>query len=537
MNQKLYRVFKHTGDFLERHSRLASATLLAFVFLMTLAQAAGKPFSNDEIFTWLPASLPTWRDVWNFYAQGADTNSPLCSLLVHAMLYFPSTPEIVTRIPFMLTFLVLCLCLFVFVQRRYPAAYALAALLAPVVVAFLFFYSTENRAYMLMLAGVAFAAVCWQSANQPGDTSRWSAVGLWFGMAFAVCAHSFAVFVFIPFALAQTLADRERRKVNVSIWLALLLFPLGLLPVIHGQLAASHAFRSSFFAKPHWFMLQQTYEYFFFSVTTCGAMLLFSVIALVLRDASAAHENATKYSGLTRPEIVFAVSLAFMPIYVLPASMVIGVYRPPYVLPALMGIVLCIIAVLAEWTRRQSALGAALFAVMLLVAIQKFISLRPWRTLTHPGQIHTRIAQSYNRQPWIQMADNSGLPVAVANMNLYVTCYYYCPAALRQRLSYITDLSLGSQYPDSLTVQVSSLRLKKFIPLTSIDWNTFSLAHHDFLLVTGSPFGEWLPSYLIRQPRSRVNIEFLGPQFEPENPEVYEVKLLSPTASASASSQ
>jgi hypothetical protein len=173
MINRLYRCSERAGNFLERHARLAAAILFAVVFFEALAQAAGKPFWYDEIFTWYAAALPGWSGVWKFYAQGADTPSPLPSLFVHGMMHFHSSPEIIARIPFILAFTFMCLCLYIFIRRRYPAGFALTALLAPVALPSFFYYSSESRAYALLLAGTAFATICWQSATSgPAHTPQ-----------------------------------------------------------------------------------------------------------------------------------------------------------------------------------------------------------------------------------------------------------------------------------------------------------------------------------------------------------------------------
>ena len=485
MSNPLYSLFERAGGFLEQHARLAAAALLALVFLAALAQAAGKPFGNDEIYTLFAAALPNWRAVWNFYAQGADTPSPLPSLVVHAMLRFPSNPEIATRIPFILAFLVMCLCLYLFLRRRYPAGYALAALIAPVILPFFFHYSTENRAYAFLLAGAGFAAVCWQAAQQPGKGSRWNTFGLWLGLAFAICAHAFAIFLFVPFALAQLVADLQKKKLSLPIWLVLLLFPVGILPVIHGELAASHAFRGSFFSKPGWAMLQQTYRSFFAdSYAVCATMLLFAIITLVMhRHAAAANPDASDRHGLTRAEIVFAVSLAIMPVWLLPAARLLGVYREPYSSPALFGIEFCVIAALAELSRRKIALGAILFTAVLFAVCAKTASLLHWRTLAHLQRVHTENVQAFNQQDWSRIVASSPLPIAMADTDLYMRSRYYWPESMQQRSWYLTDLAQANQYAHSTSAQISIIRSGKFVPLPSMDWAEFSARYPHFLLV------------------------------------------------------
>ena len=526
MSASLYRSFNRAGEFLERHASTAAAILFLFVILAGLAQASNKPLGNDEVYTYLAAALPGWSGVWGFFAHGADTPSPLPALFVHPLLHFSANTEIITRLPFDLAFAVMCLCLYVFMRRAYPAGYALAALIAPVVLPFFFYYSSEDRAYAFLLAGTAFAIVCWQAANQPG-ARKWSAAGMWLGLAFAICAHIFAIFLIVPFALAQIMADRERKRINVPVWTALVLFPLGILPVLHGELVASHAFRSSFFSKPSPAMLQSTYKSFFSQpYEACIALLLFAVFALLFYRAGAASEQQAAQRGLTRPEIAFAAALSFMPLYVVPAAMLLGVYREPYSLPALIGIVICVIAAVAELSHRQIALAAALFVSLLLAVCAKTASMVHLRTLAHPQRVHENIARAYDLQPWVQLAASSPLPVVMANPNSYTQARFYLPEAIQHRLWYITDLALIRRYPESSSTQISIIRTGKFVFLPSMAWEDFAARYPHFLLVNSSPEDAWLPGFLAQQPRDHIKIELLGPDFSGFS--VYDVQVLNP---------
>jgi hypothetical protein len=530
MTGKLYRLFDRAADFLERHSRLAAFALLAFVFLCALAQASGKPFWYDELCTYLSAALPGWSGVWNFYATGVDIPSPLPSLIAHAMLHFSSNPELVARLPFMLAFCVMCLCMFVFMRRRYPAGYALTVLLAPVSLPFFFFYSSELRAYALVLASAGLAMVCWQRGVQPSShraVTNWSLFGLWFALAFAICAHPFAIFLLVPFALAQLAADLQRKKPEFRVWIALLLSPLGVLPILHGEMLASRSYRGTFFSRPGWHMVRETSGLLLSPIAVCGAMLLFSILVLVMSRKNTPPGGSSPQSGLTWPETVFAISLALMPAYMMLACIPLGVYRAPYVLSALIGIVLCIVAALAELSNRQASLGAALLVALLLAISVRVGSFR-WHALAHPTRVHANFIREYDRQAWVKTVAASSLPVTIADPELYVQARYYWPAALQQRLWYPTSVAMFPRYPGSVTAQLTIMHTGKYFDLHTMDWAAFSARHPHFLLVTGSPQDAWLDSYLTHLSSSRVRIELLGSSFGA--PAVYDVQLLNPAA-------
>lgn len=530
MSQKLYEAFDRVGEILDRHSRITVLLFLVLIFLFALAQAAGKPFWYDELYTYLPASLPSWAAVWHFFSSGADTASPLPALLVHATLRFPLAPEISARIPFMLSFLVLCLCLYIFLRRRYPTSYAVAAMVAAAGFPALFYYSTEIRAYALMLAGVGIAMVCWQSLAQnhlKKTSANWCMAGLWLGLATAICAHDFAVFLFVPFSAAQLAVDTKRHRPDVRAWLALILFPVGLLPVIHGELRASHVYRATFWSQPHWSLAWETYTGYFINhnaVVIGEAFLLFAILVLLLRSYGGDLKIANTVSGLTRPETVFAVGLALMPIYVVPVAMRLGVYRPIYVLPTLIGIILCGVAAVAYLTRRQKAFGTALLAALLLPCATKSLISSPWHRLEHPNRIHSELARGYDSQSWVRLVAASSLPVVVSDHLLSLKSQFYWDASMRARLFDVTDMALVHAYPESETVQLTYIHTGKRLSLPVMGWNQYAEGHSDFLLVGDGDRLSWLLPYLLSQPRNHIRITLLGPGMA--GPAVYRVQLL-----------
>jgi hypothetical protein len=53
-------------DKLERYPVITAVLVLLFIFVTVLGQSAGKFLWFDELVTLNTASLPHWRDVWNF---------------------------------------------------------------------------------------------------------------------------------------------------------------------------------------------------------------------------------------------------------------------------------------------------------------------------------------------------------------------------------------------------------------------------------------------------------------------------------------
>jgi hypothetical protein len=519
-------VYTRIGDRLEGYAGWVAALQLCLIFVIALGQASLKLLWYDELITLGTASLPHWRDVWNFYATGLDTSGPLPSLIVHAALRLPFGPEISSRLPFMLAFLLVCLCMYTFVHRCYPLGYALAAMTCPLTL-FFFYYATEARSYAIMLAGAGFAMLCWQSAVS-GRNRPWSVLGLWFGLALAIFSHAFAVFLFVPFALAQLVRDFLRRKPDWAVWTALALFPAGFLPVLNGDRLANKVYGSTFWCKPELRFLVMSYRDFFNLGWTFIAVLLFFAVGVVLLHRQrplGSPEPETR--GFSAPEWVLVAVLALMPFYALPVSYLFQVYRPCYVEFFNLGMVVLFIGAVGEVARRSRTAGAALWALIMLAAM--YHSFDPFvkglHALIHPGRVNAQLRASYDNQPWVKLLEKSSLPVVAGDPLLYTKLDFYAQPELKQRLYFLTDIADVKEYPRSATAQLNFLSFGNRLSYRTMDIANFLPANPHFLLAMGGDPAIWLPPYLLGQVETgNVSLRLLGPTYYTEN--VYDVQFM-----------
>src|SRR6202789_441058 len=298
--QKAGPVLERIGEMVDRHAEVIMGVLLCLFFVALVGQASTDYLWYDELIVVRVAGLPHWHDIWNFYASGLDTIGLLYALVLHAALRLPASAEISARLPSIVAFLAMMLCTFMFVRRRYPAVYAFAMLL--LVATFpLFSFSVFAKSYGFEFAGLAFAMVCWQSDGD-GRGRLWSAVGVWCGLALAIYSHSFAIFLFVPFAAAQWLRDYRRKKVDWPGWAALVLFPAALLPVMRGMMRASKLYGSNFWSKPSSALMKQTYIDYF--VENWRFLLILLVASLIVSTVLAGREVMPRAErvGFSKPE-------------------------------------------------------------------------------------------------------------------------------------------------------------------------------------------------------------------------------------------
>ncbi len=525
--QKAVPVLERIGAKVEEHAGAAMSLLLILFFVALVGEASSIYLWYDELVVVRVAALPHWHDIWNFYASGLDTIGLLYALLIHPLLKLQASAEISARLPAMVAFLVMMLCSFVFMRRRYPAVYAFAMVLLLMSLPMLD-YAVFAKSYALEFAGVAFAMMCWQSAMD-GRNRAWNVVGLWFGLALALYSHTFAVFLFVPFAAAQGLRDYRRKSVDWPVWIALVSYPLALLPVLRGDLLASKLYGANFWSPPSSALMKQTYIDYF--VEDWRLLLILFVAAVLvtalLRERVTPVDSAQRVTtGFSLPEWAFVVMLTALPAYVLPASYLLHAYRADYVMSFAIGLAMLLVAVFAEHAQRSQAAGVVLLILFASVTLRKDLKTIPQglRTMAHPARVHAQLQARYDSEPWVKLLEGSDLPVLVGDHLLYTRLECYAPPELKQRLYFLTDIAEVKKYPLSETSQMNFLLFGKMLSYQTMDVGSFLPEHPRFLLAVGPMVGTlWLPAYLLNQEQEgNASLRLLGPDFTAPN--VYDVQ-------------
>src|SRR4029450_5632279 len=118
--------------------------------LLTCLIASRRLMWNDEFFTYYIAVLPHISDIWSALLSGGEQCPPFVHLITRASVTLFGVNHISIRLPEVLGFWVMSLCLFQFVSKRSSALYGSVAMLFPLVTA-AYHYATEARPYGLVL--------------------------------------------------------------------------------------------------------------------------------------------------------------------------------------------------------------------------------------------------------------------------------------------------------------------------------------------------------------------------------------------------
>jgi Dolichyl-phosphate-mannose-protein mannosyltransferase len=495
-------------ELLERRQVLAAMLLVAFIVLSALGSASHKSFTYDEQITYRTGRMPV-HQIWSFFSQGLDTTGPVTALIAHPALAMRQSPEIAERIPFILAFAVMCIGLWSFLRARYPAGFALAAMILPLEFATLTYFRTDARAYALMLCAAGAGMRLWQMASE-NKARPWSVLGLWFVLALGMSAHFFTVFLFVPLAAAQLVLDRDRRRIDWPVWAALLLFPLGWLPFAPGEMRAHALYAGSFWSKPTLANLSDAYEQMITPNWTILFVLGLFILCLALwrwRSGSRAVQCSVQpgYTGLRKAEWVLVLALLALPPIVWCAAHAIGAFHHYYTDSFAAGLIVAIAAAAAECSLRQKRAGLLFFVMIVSLVLSDNFSdaVDGFSALLDQGHAHEQNAMSFQAIDWVRSLNQSELPV-VADNAVYARLAFYGTPALAARSYALTNFSDAGKYPLALTDQNNMKLFGKRLGFQEEDILAFMQQHPRFLLVqqrTPFPY-EWTTDYLLEYAQS-----------------------------------
>jgi hypothetical protein len=119
---------------------------------------------------------PTVPDLFRAIREGADGQPPLYDLIVRGLRPVIVTDSLRVRLPSTIGFLLMGVCVSIFVRKRLPAVYAMLAALVAVRLAWS--YSFEGRAYGIVLSCVG---ISWRESAEAKTSRRncaWRTTGV-----------------------------------------------------------------------------------------------------------------------------------------------------------------------------------------------------------------------------------------------------------------------------------------------------------------------------------------------------------------------
>lgn len=482
---------------IERRRGLIITAFSAMFLAICALLAATKMMWYDELVTYYPATLPL-RDLLSFFNQALDVHTPTASILVKASMKMFGDGPVVDRLPMIAGFLIMCLAIYGFTARRLPPIYAIAAMIFPAVSG-VFYYATELRDYGIELGFAGVALLCWQDAA--GGRRRTIAVpGLFLGLIGAICCHYFAIFLLIPFGLAELARAWTQKRIDVPVWLAILLSPAVLLVFLHAIREGRLAYTADVWAKPG---LGQISNAYLTMLTPAFVPILAAAVIYFLL----APRFSRPAEGLSRPplaERVLVTALALAPAYVVPLSYLVGTYVLRYTLYSIAGISI-FLAFEMCWALKGDRVAALALSVALIGWFASKSATTLHGQMAENGGLRVALGEPYRQSPWMGAIKEGSLPVMATPAVFFLQLQQYAADAVRPRVVYAGDFDLARRFDHSANGETNLFRFRRMLPIRVEQFNDFVAAHPHFLLAADTSTPTWhLPALIERGAQLRL---------------------------------
>lgn len=460
---------------------ISGFTVLYAVFTYVLAKR--KPLWNDELYTYYIARLPVMTDVWGALMSGGEQLTPFFYLLTRASTALFGLNDFALRLPEMIGFWVMCVCLFFFVARRASNFYALLAAIFPLVT-YTYYYAFEARPYGLVLGFSALALLCWQSATM-NRFRPLSIICLALSLAGALSSHYYGIFAIFPLALGEAVRTTVRRRFDVPVWAA---FCLAITPlVLHLPLIQqARTYSGGFWAKPQWLDVPNFYSSMFFPTVLPLILLLFlsGVYQTVWRDKMPDESHTTP--KITPPifEVAAALGFIIIPIVcVILGKFVTGGFTDRYAVTAIIGFSILISFIAAKLNNNNILISIVL--VVCFVGCFRLLVLRETWSVERNSRAMTKIRL-------LQSKDVKQLPIVIADPHTFIEFNYYAPE-ISSRVVYLADpeISLRRIKQNSIERGMVDL-LKPWFGLNVTDYQSYVAARPRFLLCGDPQYFSWI---------------------------------------------
>ncbi|MCI0336972.1 MAG: glycosyltransferase family 39 protein [Acidobacteria bacterium] len=454
---------------------------------VTCILASRKLLWNDELYTYYISRLPSLTDVWAALSTGAEQIPPLFYVITRASLALFGTNNLTIRLPEVIGFWVMSLCLFRFVSKRSPAFFGFLAMLFPLFTN-AYNYAYEARPYGLVLGFSGLAMLSWQSATERVNRQI-SLIGLALSLAAAVSCHYYAVLIFIPLALAEAVRSYYLRRLDFPIWAALMLGATPLLGFLT-LLQRAMVYSSAFWSKTQWMSIPE-----FYYVLLAPAVLPLTIL-LALSSIFPATINTLRQNDKYPPhpylhEMAAALGLMAIPIIAVTLSMVItGAFTDRYALQAVIGVSI----VVAYGVRQLLGNRPVVAAILMLFLCVSFLSLGI-KSFTKIGEARKAQTQTVD---FLRSVGTSDLPIAVTDQHEFINLAHNAPPDIASRLVYLADPGKALYYLGHNSVEKGVVDLlKPWFHLPIEEYDRYIASRKEFLVYgSASHFLNWMLSDL-----------------------------------------
>ena len=449
--------------------------------------AATSPFTGNELFTFHIATLETYDTIWKALEAGADIHPPAYYLLAHAILQLIPSEHIALRAPALAGTLLGSACIFLFVRRRAGATFGIVALLLPFCAAQTKLLFGTARGYPLLFGFGMAALYCWQvSKESRGIVRALYCLGLGAALFMGIASHYYGVMMLAALATGEIAWSGSRRRVDKSVWAALVAggFALGLLwPIVVG----ASKYGAGYHTRPSWPALLQVYsELCRLDALPFVMALGFLVLLQFGRTTPADRITGTKEAPPPAHELVALAATSAIPMAgFIVALTVTNAFDARFFVPAVGG--MAILGVLQVSTRaREPAMVGGVVC----------LSLVSWFCLLQYSWFKTGLTLSERSKSYSQEIASdleaidpaSNIPIAIFEAEEFLRNAHSWPSNHGSRLHYVYGDTQGNSRPFH-----GVPALKPWTGLSIKEYTPFTTRHRQFLVHgDGGRYGRYL---------------------------------------------
>ena len=472
------RVSDEINAALNRHIRLVVVLFVLLFLACTIVQDIRKPMWVDEFYTLYTSRQATPAEIYKATIDGCDSML-LYDMTVHAILPVVRIDELAVRLPATLGFCCMIVFLLAFCRRRLPTDYAMAAALLACNAQLM--YSTEGRGYGVVLGCAAGALLCWQYAME-GRHRILAIPMLAFCAALMTAMHYYSIFFWIPLLLAEMARWRSSRKLDWAILAAMT--PVLFVLALHYQLIMAGApIQKHFFSPAQWSSIPACYIECFGTMMVCcifpaAVLAVFSTIP---------DDRSAKQSSLIPSEWVALGAFSLMPLCVIVlAKYSTHMFVSRYVLWAVPGVAILLVALLCRVARGRAVVGVSLLGLMVAYVAAAEVK--------HMLQKPELTKGEATLQSLASLPDGTE-PIVVADAHVFLELSYYAESRIQKRLVYPVNPALDLRYYGNDTSPLILQALSHYTKLRIVPYDEVVAAHPRFVLAA-LPIN-YMPWYLI----------------------------------------
>jgi dolichyl-phosphate-mannose-protein mannosyltransferase len=471
--QQLDRVAEAIREYSERRKVLLLCSVSIMYLVSTCLLASRKLMWTDELFTFYIARLPSVSDIWSALLTGGEQIPPLFHIITRISLSLFGVSELAIRIPEVVGFWVMSLCLFRFVAKRSSALYGFAAMLFPLVTK-AYSYAYEARPYGIVLGFAGVSLICWQSAVE-GHNRKLSLIGLTVSLAAAVSNHYYAVLLLLPLAVGEAVRSFSLRRLDLPIWAA---YGSGMTPILlFAPLIQQGRTQSAiFWAQPHWGQLTD----FYYSLLTPALLPLVGMLIVAAVYSTTHPTSASSLIQESRPtppfyEVAVAFGFVAIPVVaVLLAILVTGAFTNRYALASVIGF-----SIVFAFAAYRLLDGRAIIGASLVVLLCGGFVMGEVRTFQSIVEDSSAEAETYE---FLQSNNEDKLPIVASDLYDFMTLAHYAPPDIASRIVYLADPQASQRHLGHSSVDQGILDLKPWFRLKIEEYAPYVASQQRFLL-------------------------------------------------------